>query len=507
MSEPGSPPTSDPPPALVKLLVALLQEAAEIEHQLMIQYLYAAFSLKKSPDGTCNDAQFESVRRWGSTLLMVARQEMEHLALVNGMLAAVGAKPWFDRQEIPAQFTYYLGAQLARGRDRSAGTAPCNIPFVFERYDLDTIERFVCFESPSKAVLEEYGFPVPEWCFSCADEPALLKAAAGEEPESTTYDLAGSRLDADLWSAAQAELAKSDTEAPLLKANLGTESIRPGTIQELYDLVERLFELLSARWNVFTGDPSRQVFVPVEYQINVFPITDLTTVKQALKLIVEEGEGIDSPPDYQSHFLRFFAMRNELVELLKKDPLFEPSLPLPLNPRREEITNDLARELFDLFDYTYVTLLFLLTSLYTNFVPSGSQSYPYFSSALQENAFGPMMTMLLRPLAEIMAYTRSGDGDHTTGPGYCLTDDDRRVLQGDAAELGNVELFLHRLAEITARLERLSTSGLAAVVREAPDVPFVQRQLAFVHESAQAMTNNMRRIYQIGQLPQFIVTP
>ncbi|HVT60339.1 MAG TPA: ferritin-like domain-containing protein [Thermoanaerobaculia bacterium] len=31
-------------------LVAALQEAAEIEHQLMIQYLYAAFSLKKRPD-------------------------------------------------------------------------------------------------------------------------------------------------------------------------------------------------------------------------------------------------------------------------------------------------------------------------------------------------------------------------------------------------------------------------------------------------------------------------
>jgi hypothetical protein len=37
-------------------------------------------------------------------------------------------------------------------------------------------------------------------------------------------------------------------------------------------------------------------------------------------------------------------------------------------------------------------------------------------------------------------------------------------------------------------------------------VPFLKRQLAFVHESATAMSNNMRRIYQIGQLPQFVVT-
>ena len=71
-------------------LIAALQEASEIEQQLMIQYLYAAFSLKKQPDERCSAAQYESVRRWGSTILMVARSEMEHLALVNGLLTALG---------------------------------------------------------------------------------------------------------------------------------------------------------------------------------------------------------------------------------------------------------------------------------------------------------------------------------------------------------------------------------------------------------------------------------
>src|SRR5512144_2395549 len=90
--------TNAPPPILKELLVRCLQEAAEIEHQLMIQYLYAAFSMKRHPDGTCSDAQYEHVRRWQSTVYMVARQEMEHLALVNGMLTAIGAQPFFDRQ-------------------------------------------------------------------------------------------------------------------------------------------------------------------------------------------------------------------------------------------------------------------------------------------------------------------------------------------------------------------------------------------------------------------------
>src|SRR6201996_7066735 len=90
-------------------LIAALQEASEIEQQLMIQYLYAAFSLKKQPDERCSAAQYESVRRWGSTILMVARSEMEHLALVNGLLTALGANPWFSRENIPRQSRYLLG--------------------------------------------------------------------------------------------------------------------------------------------------------------------------------------------------------------------------------------------------------------------------------------------------------------------------------------------------------------------------------------------------------------
>lgn len=500
---------SSPPPVLMELLTALLDEAAEIEHQLMIQYLYAAFSLKKYPDATCNNAQFEFVRRWGSTLLMVARQEMEHLALVNGMLSAINAKPFFGRQNIPAQFSYFLGDHLARGRDHGQGTEPCDIPFIFERFNLETIERFVCFESPSKEVLEEYEFPVPTWCFTCAGQRYPRTSLADWSLESaapaTGYGLAGTRVHGDLWSDAQGELAK----AGILDSTLETEELRPGTIQALYDLVRDLFDYLSARWNIFTGNPSKQVFVPVEYQINIFPIVDLPSVHAALKLIVEEGEGIDSPPDYQSHFKRFFDVRDEMKALLEKDPAFEPSLPLPENPRRADITNPFAGELFELFDYTYATLLFVLTSLYSNYVPTSSQSYPYLSAALQETAFGPMMTMLIRPLAEIMAYTKSGHRAETTGPGYRLSEEEREMLRtADAADLGNIEFFLGRLDEIAARLEKLTAGARLAEVARAPgDVPFLERQLRFVYESARAMANNMRRIYQVGQLPQFIVAP
>ncbi len=155
-------------------LVAALHEAAEIEQQLMIQYLYAAFSMKKRPDERCSAAQFEPVRRWASTVLMVARQEMEHLALVNGLLTAIGADPYFGRENIPLQSRYLLGSRLAAERATTAAeedVVPCDIPFVFERFNLATIGRFVCAESPGYDTLKASGDPIPWWCFGTPERP------------------------------------------------------------------------------------------------------------------------------------------------------------------------------------------------------------------------------------------------------------------------------------------------------------------------------------------------
>lgn len=440
-------------------LIAALHEAAEMEQQLMIQYLYAGFSMKKRPDSTCNAAQFEFVRRWMSTVLMVGRQEMEHLALVNGLLTALGAEPYFSRENIPLQSRYFLGSHL-KEKEPSGTVQPCDIPFVFERFNLATIGRFVCAESPGFDTLKTSGDPIPWWCFGTPENPCSA-------PRN--------------FRLARTHLASMPKE------------FHPGTIQKLYDDIQLAVNQLSRRENIFTGNPNQQVYVPVEYQINIFPIVDLPTANSALTLIVEEGEGIDAPPNFQTHFRRFYDVHAELTEQLAKDPSFEPSMPVPFNPSRESITNPLARKLFDLFNYSYVTLLFVLTSLYRNFQPSTSQSYPFLSAALQETAFGPVMTMLLRPLAQTMAYTPSGDGTTTTGPNYELNAEDEALLLNPAApEFTDIDFFLDRFSRITSALEALS--------REEPS-------LRFVHESAAAMSNNLRRIYQIGQFGPFVLAP
>ena len=58
----------------------LLAEAAQLEHMIMCQYLFAKFSLKSGNELTADHA--EVVDRWRTTLHGIAVQEMLHLALV-----------------------------------------------------------------------------------------------------------------------------------------------------------------------------------------------------------------------------------------------------------------------------------------------------------------------------------------------------------------------------------------------------------------------------------------
>lgn len=79
-------------------LIHLLTEAAEIEHNLLCSYLYAAFSLKDSRQLEGEEAR--AVKRWFKLVSSVAVEEMGHLALVNHLL---GCGPlWFGLHGVAA---------------------------------------------------------------------------------------------------------------------------------------------------------------------------------------------------------------------------------------------------------------------------------------------------------------------------------------------------------------------------------------------------------------------
>ena len=83
-------------------LIRLLHEASEVEHSLMLQYLYGAFSLKPA---------YRAVAGYGAPsatdLIGVAIQEMQHLGAVNRMLVSFGAAPHLVREDFPYEPEIY----------------------------------------------------------------------------------------------------------------------------------------------------------------------------------------------------------------------------------------------------------------------------------------------------------------------------------------------------------------------------------------------------------------
>ena len=129
----------DPPLAPRDEAVFLLTAAAEIEHALMVQYLYAAYSVRVSGE---SDARLKGIQ---GLLFQIAREEMGHLATVQNLLHLIGGPLNFNREHSPYASEIY--------------------PFRFklEPLTLDSLAKYVVAESP--AVLPD---PFPE------DDEALL---------------------------------------------------------------------------------------------------------------------------------------------------------------------------------------------------------------------------------------------------------------------------------------------------------------------------------------------
>ncbi len=89
-------------PTPISKLVRLVKEAAEIEQDLLIQYLYSAYALKPAY------AQLVGGPAPNATSLMgVIIQEMQHLGSANRLLVELDARPVLTRQEFPYETDIY----------------------------------------------------------------------------------------------------------------------------------------------------------------------------------------------------------------------------------------------------------------------------------------------------------------------------------------------------------------------------------------------------------------
>ena len=92
-------------------LLHTLYEAAELEHNLMCTYLYAAFSLKRGVEEGLSAVEAEAVQRWRREIIDVAVEEMGHLVAMWNLTAALGGTPRFGRTNFPLD-PGYLPARI-----------------------------------------------------------------------------------------------------------------------------------------------------------------------------------------------------------------------------------------------------------------------------------------------------------------------------------------------------------------------------------------------------------
>ena len=120
-------------------LIYMLCQAAELEHGIMCQYLYAAFSLKQSQDEGLTADETSAVNRWRKQISHVATQEMLHMSLVQNLLSAIGAAPHLSRPNYPQPARHY-----------PAGVHLALLPFGEE-----TLRHFMFLERPEGMDIED----------------------------------------------------------------------------------------------------------------------------------------------------------------------------------------------------------------------------------------------------------------------------------------------------------------------------------------------------------------
>lgn len=450
-------------------LFQALTEAAVLEHQFMCQYLYAAFSLKKSPDATCDAAQFEFVRRWASTIYMIARQEMEHLSIVNSLLTAVGGNPYFGHEDFPTRSRFYSRAALRTKHGEIEGALePCEIPFVLEKFSLRAARRFACMESPRLAdVPPGDRNAVQRWGFHRPGEPCTLIVPPRDE------------------AAPQAEAVPSEVEV--------------GTVQQLYLQIGfglRNLEASIGEGALFSGHVGGQSEIPSEYQIFLFPIADVGSAIAALNMVTQQGEGLSAPPGFDSHFLNYFEIAREYAGLQDGSPGFEPAKDLPLDPTPESFANPDARLAAAIFNYGYVTLLLMLTGYYGLYRKEQFNRKPTFlTAALEYNSIAPFMTMFVRTMAEILTEIPAGDAKQPAraAPVFNIAAADLKLLGTPPTTknfYGEAKFYADRLKRLLADIGRLRAS------KTLPQQ--VATRLAFLAQNLQRLIANFGYVDEHG---------
>ncbi len=378
-------------------LLHALYEAAELEHNLMCTYLYAAFSLKTDGEGL-SDEEAAAVKRWRDVILKVSIDEMGHLTAVWNITAALGGVPRFGRANFPLD----------------PGMLPAGITVKLAPFDEQVLQHFIFLERPHGSdELDGEGFAAP-WAYTRGIEQWRIT------PMPVDYD----------------------------------------TVGVFYECVgEKLREFVARHGEAvaFAGDPALQLS-PNEIQLTgANPVLCSKTALNAFHAIIEQGEGARQHTA-NSHFARFVEIREELRTLKAKNPNFQPAHPAATNPvlrrplaqhGRVWLENEEAAQVVDLANTSYAAMLRLIA--YSYVIPR-----PLSEKTLAVDlALGLMRAMTL--LAERAARMPAGASypEVNAGMSFSALRDAAPFPPGKGARA----FFVERLSEMALVANKLAKGG------------------------------------------------
>jgi hypothetical protein len=344
----------------------LLDVAAEIEHSLMVQYLFAAYSL----GGPQVPSELRGeVRAWQETILGVAKEEMGHLLTVQNLHTALGLPLHLDREDYPWGSDFY--------------------PFDFslERLTLDTLSTYVCAESPSG------------WSGAEADE---IRARAARE--------------------AHGEVNRVGALYEAIKRILADRSLIPDTAFDASTVPRQ------ASWDEWgrgytqgaRGESSNVPGVPAP-DLLILEVSSRDSALHALDEIGEQGEAPkqQSNSGEDSHFVRFLAIYRALRKL---DPPVRDlvSRRMQTNPTAGSMTEPDACAWAHLFNLRYRMLLVNLAHAFELADLPGEGAAVNPRGALINRTFAEMYNLraIAGVLVELHAQRSGPEGPRNAGPPF-----------------------------------------------------------------------------------------
>ena len=339
----------------------LLHTAAEVEHALLVQYLYAAYSLKAPNDPTLTEPQHQqALSRWKPLIQFIAQEEMGHLMTVQNLLLLTRQPVNFEREDFP----------------HVEGIYP--FPLHLEPLTQQTLAKYVVAESPI-----EPG--------DIQDIITLATGAVGMTPNrvGVLYALLGvvfTRL-------GELDHSADDPWYGMTRALANLAFLQhPGP--ENWHLPEPAFDPDAIGRQAKDTDWSPQT------NIRVHLVADRRSALEALRDIAIQGEGPVQAEDPQgSHFGRFLSIYRGDGQFLPFPAAgrWQPTYNVPVDPQLGDnpsnpnvIANVTTRDWTQLADARYALLLGFLEQFFAmaperrGFLPEWSRQEMRFLQQLAD---------------------------------------------------------------------------------------------------------------------------